>query len=134
MAEYLLRFLVEKQGLAGEIYCSSAATSTEELGNGVHPGTRRKLQEQGIPCGNHRARQLTRADYAAYDLLLGMDGENLFYMNRILGGDPRGKIHRLLDFSEHPRDIADPWYTGNFEDTYRDVLAGCTALLARLTG
>lgn len=130
MAQYVLAELAARRGLA--VAADSAATSTEELGNGVHPGTRRKLAAEGIPCGGHRARQLRRADYEAYDWLIGMDGANVRNMLRILGGDPAGKVCRLLDFTAQPRDIADPWYTGDFDVTYRDVHAGCEALLDRL--
>lgn len=130
MAQYVLAELAARRGMA--VAVDSAATSTEELGNGVHPGTRRKLAAEGIPCGGHRARQLRRADYEAYDWLIGMDGANVRNMLRILGGDPAGKVCRLLDFTAQPRDIADPWYTGDFDATYRDVRAGCEALLERL--
>lgn len=130
MAQYVLAELAARRGMA--VAVDSAATSTEELGNGVHPGTRRKLAAEGIPCGGHRARQLRRADYEAYDWLIGMDGANVRNMLRILGGDPAEKVCRLLDFTAQPRDIADPWYTGDFDATYRDVRAGCEALLERL--
>lgn len=132
MAEFVLKDMVERRGLAGEFHIASAATSREEIGSGVHPGTRRKLAELGISTAGKRAVQLTAADYGKYDLLLGMDGANLRNMLRILGGDPEGKVRLLLDFTNRPGDIADPWYTGNFDETYQDVLAGCTALLAQL--
>ena len=131
MAQDVLAELAARRGDAVSV--DSAATSTEELGNGVHPGTRRKLAEEGIPCGGHRARQLRRADYDAYDWLIGMDSANVRNMLRILGGDPAGKVCRLLDFTAQPRDIADPWYTGDFDATYRDVRAGCEALLNKLS-
>lgn len=132
MAEFVLKDMVERRGLAGDFHIASAATSREEIGSGVHPGTRRKLAELGISTAGKRAVQLTAADYGKYDLLLGMDGANLRNMLRILGGDPEGKVRLLLDFTNRPGDIADPWYTGNFDETYQDVLAGCTALLAQL--
>ena len=132
MAEYLLRFLAAQRGEREEYRIGSAGTSAEESGHPVHPETRRTLAAHGVPCGDHHAVQLTRADYDRYDLLLGMDTENLINMYRILGGDPDGKLHRLLDFAPRTRDIADPWYTGNFDDTYRDILEGCNALLDRL--
>ena len=134
MAEFVLKDMVEKRGLAGAFYIASAATSREEIGNGVHPGTRRKLAEFGISTAGKRAVQLTVADYDKYDLLLGMDGANLRNMRRILGGDPEGKVRLLLDFTNRPGEIADPWYTGNFDQTYIDVRDGCAALLTRLLG
>ena len=132
MAEFVMKDMVSKRGL-GDCFCiDSAATSTEEIGNGVHHGTRGKLREEGILCGDHRARQMKRADYEAYDYLLGMDSWNIRNMIRIAGGDPDHKICRLLDFGENPRDIADPWYTGDFDITYEDVVEGCEALLAHI--
>ena len=133
MAEYVMKHLVRQVGREGEFFIDSAATSTEEIGNGVHYGTRRKLAEVGVPCGNHRARQLTKQDYKDFDLLIGMDGANLRNTLRMVGGDPEGKIRGLLDYTDRPGSIADPWYTGNFDDTYRDVLEGCEGLLKALT-
>ena len=132
MAQYVLQDMVEKRGIADQFYIDSAATSTEEIGNGVHPGTRRKLREGGIYCGDHRARQLRREDYDRYDYILGMDQWNLRNMKRMLREDPEHKIGLLLDFTGHPRDIADPWYTGDFDATYEDVREGCEALLEYL--
>jgi len=129
MAEYVMKHLVKTAGLESEFFIDSAATSTEEIGNGVHHGTRRKLREAGIPCGDHRARQMTRIDYDKFDLLIGMDRANLRNMGRICGGDRDGKLRLLLQYTGSGRDIADPWYTGNFDATYEDILAGCTALL-----
>ena len=129
MAEYVFKDLAAKAGLADAFYVDSAATSREEIGNGVHRGTRRKLAEVGVPCGDHRARQLEKADYGRFDLIIGMERRNLIDMRRILGGDPEGKLSLLLSFAGRDRDIADPWYTGNFDVTYDDVLEGCTALL-----
>lgn len=131
MAEYVMRHLVAEAGLDERFFIDSAATSAEEIGNPVHHGTRRKLAEVGIPCGGHRARQMTRADYNAFDLLIGMDEANRRNMLRILGGDPAGKVSLLLDWCGGGA-IADPWYTGNFDDTYLDVLRGCRALLEKL--
>lgn len=131
MAEYVMKYLVARAGREDDFFIDSAATSAEEIGNGVHHGTRRKLAQAGIPCGDHRARQLTSQDYQAFDLLIGMDAANLRSMGRMLGGDPEGKIHLLLEFARRDGDIADPWYTGNFDATYTDVLEGCTALLER---
>lgn len=132
MAEYVFRDLVEKQGLGAKYAVASAATSAEEIGNGVHYGTREKLREHGISTAGKRAVRLERGDYQTYDLLVGMETRNLTDMRRITGGDPDGKTCRLLDFSSRPRDIADPWYTGNFTLTYGDVLEGCEALLEKL--
>ena len=134
MAQYVMEHLVREAGLADEFEIDSAAVSSEELGNPVHRGTRRKLQEVGIRCGDHRARRLERADYERFDLIIGMDGYNMRGMMRILGSDPQGKVCRLLDFSARPRDIADPWYTGDFDTTYDDVREGCEALLAHVMG
>ena len=133
MAEFVMKDKVKKAGLDERFIIDSAATSTEEIGNPVHYGTREKLRREGISCGSHAARQMTRRDYGAYDLLIGMDAANLRNMRRICGGDPDGKIHSLLSFAGSGRDIADPWYTGNFDDTYRDVDEGCGALLKALT-
>lgn len=134
MAEFLFRYLAERQGRGAAFSVASAATSREEIGNGVHPGTRRVLARYGIDPSGKRAVQLTAADYGKYDLLLGMDSANVRNMLRILGGDPEGKVCRLLDLTGCPRDIADPWYTGDFEATLSDILEGCAALLARYAG
>ena len=131
MAEYVMRHLAAEAGLAEQFVIDSAATSAEEIGNPVHCGTRRKLAEVGIPCGSHRAHRMTRADYEAFDLLIGMDEANRRDVLRILGGDPAGKVSLLLDWCGGGA-IADPWYTGKFDDTYRDVVRGCTALLEKL--
>lgn len=130
MAEFVMKDLVAKAGLADAYYIESAATSTEEIGNEVYPPARRKLAEHGISCKGKTARQMTRRDYDRFDLIIGMDNWNLRNMNRICGGDPEGKIHLLLDFTDRPGDVADPWYTGNFEATWQDVLLGCQRLLA----
>lgn len=129
MAEFVMKDLVKKAGREAEFYIDSAATSTEEIGNEVYPPARRKLSEHGIGCKGKTARQMTRADYDRFDLLIGMDDWNIRNMTRISGGDPEGKIHKLLDFTSRPGDVADPWYTGNFEATWQDVLLGCNALL-----
>ena len=133
MAEYIMKELVKREGVAGDWEIESAAVSREEIGNPVYPPARRKLFEQGIPCGQHAARQMTRADYDRFDLLIGMDRSNLRTMQRICGGDPEGKIFRLLDFTGQAGDVADPWYTDDFEATYRDIKAGCEGLLLRLS-
>ncbi len=133
MAEFVLRDMLKKRGIEG-VLVESAATSAEEIGNGVHRGTREILHRLGIDCGGKRARQMTRADYAGFDLLLGADSRNIVNMKRIAGGAASGKILRLLDFTAHPRDISDPWYTGDFETTYADVKEGCEGLLGWLRG
>ncbi len=129
MAQYVLQNMVEERGIADSFYIDSAATSTEEIGNGVHYGTRRKLAEVGIPCGNHKAIQLTKRDYEKYDYLIGMDSANIRNINRIVGDDSENKVYKLLEFANLQRDIADPWYTGNFDQTYEDIVAGCECLL-----
>ena len=133
MAEFVMKDLVKKAGLTSQFQIASAATSREEIGNPVYPPARRKLAEHGSSCAGKTARQLTRADYGAYDLLIGMDQANLRNMRRICGGDPEGKIHLLLEYADRSgQEVADPWYTGDFEATWQDVLAGCQGLLASL--
>ncbi len=132
LAQSVFAHLVKEVGLEGEFSIDSFATSTEEIGNPPHPGTVQMLRQQKIPLIAHRAKQITRADYAAADYILVMDGFNVRNLHRLLGGDPQGKVHKLLDFSGRPGDIADPWYTGNFDATFRDVMAGCRGLLAHL--
>ena len=132
MAEFVMRDMVKKAGLSDQIHVESAATSWEEEGNPVHRGTVKVLAEMGIACKEKRARQMTKNDYAEFDLLLGMEQRNIRNMRRICGGDPEGKMHCLLDYTDRPGDIADPWYTGNFDATKRDVIEGCEALLRHL--
>ena len=132
MAEFVCRDMVEKLGRDGEFFIASAATSTEEIGSPVHPGTRRKLEELGIACSGKRAVQARREDYDRYDYLIVMDGLNLRNLRRIIPEDPGEKIHRLLDFTGRGGDIADPWYTGNFDDTLRDIQEGCRGLLQHI--
>ena len=132
MAEFVMKDLVRQAQLQDQFHIESAATSTEEIGNPVYPPARRKLAEHGIGCAGKTARQLSRSDYDRFDLLIGMDEWNIRNMTRMCGGDPEGKIIRLLDLTDRPGDVADPWYTGNFEATWRDVLCGCQALLKRL--
>ncbi len=129
MAEFMMKDLVRKAGREKEFYIESAATSTEEIGNEVYPPAKRKLAEHGIGCKGKTARQMNRRDYDRFDLLIGMDSWNFRNMNRICGGDPEEKIHLLMDFTDEPRDVADPWYTGDFEATWRDLLEGCQCLL-----
>ena len=132
MAEYVMKHLVKEAGVADRFFIDSAATSAEEIGNGVHYGTRRKLAQVGIPCGDHRARRVTWQDYSKFDRIICMDEANRRNLLRMLKNDPDGKVSLLLDHTGHSRPIADPWYTGNFDDTYRDVLEGCQALLAEI--
>ena len=144
MAEFVMKDLVKKAGLEDSFVIESAATSTEEIGNSVYPPARRKLAEHGIECAGKTARQMTRSDYDRFDLLIGMDSWNIRNMRNICGGDTErlrvgdgtsgmGKIVMLMDFTRRPGDVADPWYTGDFEATWRDVLEGCQALLDRFT-
>lgn len=132
MAEFVMKELVRRAGREDEFLIESAATSREELGNDMHYGTRQKLTQMGIPFNRRAARQITRDDYERYDWLVAMDDENIYYMNRCWAPDPKRKIVRLLSFAGLTRDIADPWFTGNFDDTYDDVLKGCTAFLKYL--
>ena len=138
MAEFIMKDLVEKSGLSSEFEIASAATSTEEIGNGVYPPAKAELARHGIGVpGNElglslkRARQMTRGDYDKYDYIIGMENLNLGYMNRILGGDPEGKVHLMMDFTDHPEDIDDPWYTGDFSGVYKQILEGCECLLKK---
>ena len=129
MAEFVMKDLVKKAGLEDQFQIASAATSTEEIGNPVYPPARRKLTEHGIDCAGKTARQLKNEDYDQYDLLIGMDRANLRNIHRICGGDFDGKMHLLMEFTDRPGDVADPWYTDDFETTWQDVLAGCGQLL-----
>lgn len=133
MAEFVMKDLVRKAHRENEFYIDSAATSTEEIGNGVHYGTRAKLEQVGVPVGSHHARQVTKQDYKDFDLILLMDQYNRRNIKRILPNDPEGKIQMLLDYTDRAdKNIAAPWYTGNFDETYKDVLEGCEGLLAAL--
>lgn len=132
MAEFVLQDMVNKQGLADCFHIASAATSREEIGNPVHPGTLRKLKEVGISTPRRRAVQMTKKDYQEYDYVIAMEAYNLRNINRIIGSDTEKKVYSLLDFSESPRDIADPWYTGNFDRTYEDIVEGCECFLKYL--
>lgn len=146
MAEFVMKDMVEKAGLAASFHIASAATSTEEIGNPVHRGTRERLKREGISVAGKTAIQLKRSDYGTYDYLIGMDDWNIRNMLRMLGGDPEGKVYKLLDFSSSRRpkgkkvnqntgrDVADPWYTGDFEATYQDVMDGCSGLLNYIFG
>ena len=132
MADFVMKDLAARAGLSEEFEIASAATSSEEVGNPVYPPARRVLAAHGIFCGSHRARQITKGDYAAFDYLIGMDRENLSGMRRVFGADPEGKLRLLLSFAGKDRDVADPWYTDDFEAAYRDIDEGCRALLAFL--
>ena len=134
MAEFVMKALVQEQGLSYRYEIASAATSTEELGNPVYPPARRMLAAHGISCAGKTARQMTKQDYAYYDLLIGMDHANLRNMRRICGGDPDGKLHLLLDYTNRPGEVADPWYTDDFQSTWEDVTEGCQGLLKALEG
>ena len=128
MAEFVMKDMVKRAGLEQEFSIASAATSNEELGNPVYPPARRKLAEHGLGCDGKTARQITAEDFETYDLLIGMDQSNLRNMQR-LAGDNGGKVHLLLDFTDRPGEVADPWFTGNFDATWRDVEEGCRGLL-----
>ena len=132
MAHFIFAHMAKTAGRSGEFVIESAATSTEELGNGTYPPARRKLYEEGIPVLSHVSVQMTKADYDYYDYLIGMDTANIRNMQRIADGDPEDKIYKLLAFTDNARDVADPWYTGDFDATYRDVVAGCEGFLAFL--
>ena len=132
MAEFVMKKLVQDAGLSEQFEISSAATSTEEIGNPVYPPARRKLAEHGIDCSGKTARQLKNNDYEKYDLLIGMDSANFRNMYRICGGDFADKMHLLMKFTDRPGDVADPWYTDDFEATWQDVLEGCQGLLTEL--
>ena len=129
MSEFVMKDLVEKEGLSDRFEIASAATGTWETGNPVYPPAREMLQSHGISYECKTARQMTKKDYRHYDLLIGMDRDNLRDMRQIAGGDPEQKIHLLLDFTDHPRDVADPWYTRDFDAAWRDVRDGCRGLL-----
>ncbi len=134
MAEFVMKDLMRQKGLTGAYEIASAATSREEIGNPVYPPARRKLAEHGISCAGHAARQMTWRDYEHFDRILGMDHANIRNMQRIAGGDPDGKITLLLDHALRPgQEVADPWYTGDFDAAWNDILAGCEGLLAELT-
>lgn len=132
MAEFILKDLVKKQNLESEFYISSSATSSEEIGNGVHYGTIRKLNQEKIPVEDRVAKKLKKEDYDKYDYIIGMEKSNIINILRIIGNDKNQKVYRLLDFTNNPRDIADPWYTGNFDKAYEEILEGCKALIKKI--
>ena len=133
MAEFVMKDLVKKARRDGEFDIASAATSSEEIGNPVYPQARRKLAEHGLACDGKRARQFTARDYSHYDLIIGMDSANIRSLRRASGGDPEGKVRLLLSYTPHPRDVADPWYTGDFDAAWNDIYTGCQALLDSLS-
>ncbi len=132
MAECVLKDIVRKQGREEEFYIDSAATSREEIGNSMHRGTRNKLNQEGIPCGNHIARRIEKQDYEKFDYIIGMEEKNIINIKNIVGEDKENKIYKLLDFSKQPRDIADPWWTGDFGKTYEDITEGLEGFLRYL--
>ncbi len=132
MAEFVLKDMVKKRGIEKEFFISSAATSTEEIGNSVHRGTREKLKQYGISTEGKYAVQLKRQDYQKYDYILAMDKANVKNIQRIVGEDSQNKVHLLLSYAEKNRDIADPWYTGDFDKTYDDIVEGCNAFLNKI--
>lgn len=132
MAQFVLQHIVNKLGIAHQFHIDSRATSTEEIGNPPHRGTVKKMQEVGIPVIPHRATQITWSDYNEFDYIIGMDEWNMRNLNRMLKGDPEGKVYKFLTFAGSGRDIADPWYTGDFDATYNDVVEGCEGFLAYL--
>ncbi len=132
MAEFVLKDLVRRAGREAEFEIESAGTSREEIGNDTHYGTRQKLMQMGVPFSKRRARQVTKEDYDKFDYLICMDAHNIRNLGRIVGRDEDNKVSLLLEFAGVSRDIADPWYTGNFDDTYGDVLEGCEAMLSSL--
>ena len=132
MAEFVMKNLVNKKDMADQFEIASAATSTDEIGNPIYPPAKRKLKEHGISCEGKTARQMTKKDYAYYDYIIAMDRLNLRNMTRFVGNDPDNKISLLMDFTNHPGDVADPWYTGDFEATWNNVNEGCIGILKKL--
>ena len=134
-AEYIFNMMVKEKGLESVLFSDSAATSTEEIGNPVYPPMERALRTHNVPIGDHRARQIRRGDYDKYDLIIGMDEENMYYLKRILGDDPMYKIHYLMEYTDTPdAKIEDPWYTRDFEKAYQDIYKGCLGLLEKYNG
>ena len=129
MAEFVMQDLIARRGLQDRLAVDSAATSREEIGNPPHRGTRQVLRKHGVPCGDHRARQMTRDDYERYDLMIGMDRANVSNMCRCWNGDPLGKVHKLLEYTGSAQDVSDPWYSGDFDTAYDDISRGCSALM-----
>ena len=132
MAEFVFKDMIKKQGHEKDFYINSSATSYEEIGNDIHYGTKDKLIQKGIPFEKRKATKFVKEDYNKYDYIIGMEESNIFNIKRIIGNDLEHKVYKLLDFSDNPRDIADPWYTGNFEITYNDIVKGCKSFLEYL--
>ena len=132
MAEFVMKDLVNKKGMADQFEIASAATSTEEIGNPVYPPAKRKLKEHGIPCEGKTARQMTKADYTYYNYIIAMDRFNLKNMTKFVGNDPDNKVSLLMDFTSQPKDVADPWYTGDLDATLNDVCEGCVGIIKKL--
>ena len=133
MAEYMFKAMTKEHGVAEKFYITSAATSTEEIGNGMYYNAKNKLEEMNVEYGNHTARQITNQDYNEFDYIIGMDESNVMNIKRIVGEDKENKIHKLLDFTNEPRDIADPWYTRNFDKAYEDIEKGLTSFFRYIT-
>jgi protein-tyrosine phosphatase len=133
MAEFVLKDMVRKEGRENEFFIQSSATSYEEIGNDIHYGTQNKLIQENIPFEKRQAKRLAPQDYDKYDYILAMEESNIRNIKRIVGEDKDHKVYRLLDFSDNPRDIADPWYTGNFDITYNDIVEGCNSFLKYLS-
>ena len=138
MAEFIFKDMLRKKGIEAELTVASSATSSEEIwgdvGNPVYPPARAELAKHGIGCDGKRAVQLKREDYEKYDLFVGMDSANIRNMHRIFGGDPDGKIRKLMDYTSRPGDVADPWYSDRFDIAYRDIYEGCEGLLLAIFG
>lgn len=130
MAEYILKALLRARGLEDRYYVESAAVSTEEIGNPIYPPARRCLSQHGVPFDVRQARQITRADYDRFDRIICMDASNLRMLRYIIPDDPQGKVHLMMSYTGRSRDVADPWYTGDFETTFQDILTACEAMLA----
>ena len=129
MAEFIFKDMIEKENLSDKISVCSMATSTEEVGNSMHPGAKSELDKNHIPYTYHQVRVLSQDDYTKYDYFIGMDASNIFHIKRIFGEDKDNKVFKLLNFSESDKDISDPWYTGDFTTTYQDIVVGCKAFL-----
>ena len=131
-AEFVMKEIVRREDVSDRFYIESKGTSAEELGNGMYPPMYKELKKHGIDGGGHRARRMRQPDYDDFDLLIGMDDENRYFMNRMWPGDPEGKLHLLLDYTDHPREVSDPWYTRDFAQAYDDIREGCEALFRAL--
>ncbi len=132
MAEFVFKKLVEENDLSYKYECDSRATTQEEIGNGIYPAAKRELFRRGVRIGAHAAAQMSNRDYEEFDLIVGMDDENMWDLNRMTKGDPKKKLRMLMDYTDTPGEVSDPWYTGKFERAYDDIFAGCTGLLKAL--